>query len=439
MYEAVCTSAARQQIITDGFDEYPQRRGVTNTPNRGNPAVKSTRPRGRGNSKPHQVAQAAIITPPPSETSQKADKKSVHWTNDQTDLLVTWLTSHPADCHVLFYENKGDQDHLTGKPSAKDKTGIHEIITKHIFEMDEDWAQQYTNSPKKFSTCVSNRISYLRKTFIKHYSKLNQTGQGVQPGDGAVNSHELVLKDFPWYNELYGIWNGIPNFTAKITTSQPGKSRGASHLKLIATHGKGTPPPDESDGDDVPYEGPTAPENDVNMEWEGGEGEMYQEGGEDEPLEDGDMDIDDTGAFGGLGKRKATDDLDDRSPSPEHFQFPDKGNTSSYDSRQTGFQLAATKAHAVNSRAASHPSSSRAASRPPSSHAASRPPSSRAASRPPSSRTASRPPSSRAASRPPSSRAVVTSSINPCIISSPIVGCPALFTRLIGDVYNVQR
>ncbi|KAF9237992.1 hypothetical protein BU15DRAFT_75600 [Melanogaster broomeanus] len=361
----------------------PRGRGVSNNPNRGNPAVKSTRPRGHGNSKPHQVAQAAIITTPPSETSQKADKKSVHWTNDQTDLLVTWLTSHPANCHVLFYENKGDQDHLTGKPSAKDKTGIHEIIAKHIFEMDEDWAQQYTNSPKKFSTCVSNRISYLRKAFIKHYSKLNQTGQGVQPGDGAANSHELVLKDFPWYNDLYG----------------------ASHLKLIATHGKGTPPPDESDGYDVPPEDPTAPENDVNMEWEGGEEEMYQEGGEDEPLEDGDMDIDGTGAFGGPGKRKATDDLDDRSPSPEHFQFPDKGNTSAYNSRQTGFQFAATKAHAVNSRAASHPSSSRAVSRPPSSCAASRPPSSRAASRPPSSCTASRPPSSHAASRPPSSRA----------------------------------
>ncbi|KIK91989.1 hypothetical protein PAXRUDRAFT_148279, partial [Paxillus rubicundulus Ve08.2h10] len=133
-------------------------RKVTNNPIRGNPATQSTRARGRGNSKPQQ-AQLAIITPPPSETSQKADKKSVHWTNDQTDLLVSWLTSHSADCHILFYENKGDPaDHATDKPSAKDKTGIHDIIAKHIFEMDAEWAQQYVTSPKKFSTCVGNHI-----------------------------------------------------------------------------------------------------------------------------------------------------------------------------------------------------------------------------------------------------------------------------------------
>ncbi|KAF9231800.1 hypothetical protein BU15DRAFT_81971 [Melanogaster broomeanus] len=142
------------------------------------------------------------------------------------------------------------------KPSAKDKMGMHDIITKHIFKMDIEWTQQYATSPKKFSTCVGNRISYLHKVFVKHYTKLNQTGQGIWPGDGAMNLHKLILKDFPWYNDLYGIWNGIPNFTTKIMTSQPGKSRDANHLKLIATCGKETPPPDKTDGheDDVLYE-----------------------------------------------------------------------------------------------------------------------------------------------------------------------------------------
>ncbi|KIK76953.1 hypothetical protein PAXRUDRAFT_168294, partial [Paxillus rubicundulus Ve08.2h10] len=73
----------------------------------------------------------------------------VHWMNNQTDLLVSWLTSHSADCHVLFYGNKGDlTDHAMNKPSAKDKTGIHDIIAKHIFEVDAEWTQQYTTSPK---------------------------------------------------------------------------------------------------------------------------------------------------------------------------------------------------------------------------------------------------------------------------------------------------
>ncbi|KIK74625.1 hypothetical protein PAXRUDRAFT_97988, partial [Paxillus rubicundulus Ve08.2h10] len=185
----------------------------------------------------------------------------VHWTNDQTDVLVSWLTSHPADCHILFYENKGHHD-SNDKPSAKDKTGIHNIIAQHIFVPSQEWAEHYTKVPKKFGVCVSNHISYLRKAFIKHYGKLNQTGQGVLPGDGAANAIgivyftfylvyltdypiELVCKEFPWYDDLFRIWNGIPNFTAKITTSQPGKSCGANHLKLITTHRKATPPPDE--------------------------------------------------------------------------------------------------------------------------------------------------------------------------------------------------
>ncbi|KAF9233133.1 hypothetical protein BU15DRAFT_80443 [Melanogaster broomeanus] len=130
----------------------------------------------------------------------------------------------------------------------------------------------------------------------------------------------------------------------------------------------------------------------------GGEGEMYQEGGEDEPLEDGDMDIDDTGAFGGLGKRKTISMID-----------PPLLNISSSPTR--GIPLHTTPAKLVSSslpqkpmlstHAASHPSSSRAASHPPSSHAVSHPPSSCTASRPPSSCAASHPPSSRAASHPP--------------------------------------
>ncbi|KIK93240.1 hypothetical protein PAXRUDRAFT_97891, partial [Paxillus rubicundulus Ve08.2h10] len=140
------------------------------------------------------------------------------WTNDQTNMLMSWLTSHLADCHILFYENKGHHD-SNNKPSNKDKAGIHEIIAQHVFRPSQEWAEHYTNAPKKFGICVSNCISYLCKVFIKHYGKLNQTGQGVLPGDVAENAIELVCKEFPWYDDLFRIWNGIPNFTAKITTS----------------------------------------------------------------------------------------------------------------------------------------------------------------------------------------------------------------------------
>ncbi|KIK90912.1 hypothetical protein PAXRUDRAFT_150860, partial [Paxillus rubicundulus Ve08.2h10] len=205
-----------------------------------------------------------------------------------------------ADCHVLFYENKGDHD-LNNKPVGvpvpeftvfcQDKTGIHNIITQHIFKTDQHWAEQYLKSPKKFGVCVSNCISYLRKTFIKHHGSLGQTGHGIQPGDGAINPLTQVLKEFPWYNDLFGIWNGIPNFTAKITTSEPGKSRSANHLKLVATHSKATPPPTEGNGShDPPYDDPQPVEAPIDIDMESGDGDG--QGEFDEEHDGYDMDID---------------------------------------------------------------------------------------------------------------------------------------------------
>ncbi|KAF8833424.1 hypothetical protein BDN67DRAFT_1017573 [Paxillus ammoniavirescens] len=213
----------------------PRGQGPTKTPARGHPVMQPTR--GRGTLKAHQ---AIATPPPPSETSQKIEKKSVHWTNDQTNVLISWLTSHPANCHILFYENKGHCD-SNDKPSTKDKTGIHDIITQHVFGHSQEWAEHYAKAPKKFGIC------------------------GILPGDGAANAIELVCKEFLWYNDLFGIWNGIPNFTAKIMTSQPGKSHGANHLKIVATHRKATPPPDEDDGGDGMITENPQPASDVHI------------------------------------------------------------------------------------------------------------------------------------------------------------------------------
>ncbi|KIK75608.1 hypothetical protein PAXRUDRAFT_172317, partial [Paxillus rubicundulus Ve08.2h10] len=145
----------------------------------------------------------------PSKTYQKTEKKLDHWTNDQTNMLVSWLTSHLANCHILFYENKGHHD-SNNKPSAKDKTGIHDIIAQ--------CTMQRCQRSLVFALATTS-ASNLCKVFIKHYGKLNQTGQGVLPSDGAANAIgivyftfylvyltnypiELVCKEFPWYNDL---------------------------------------------------------------------------------------------------------------------------------------------------------------------------------------------------------------------------------------------
>ncbi|KAI9462594.1 hypothetical protein HD554DRAFT_2041171 [Boletus coccyginus] len=132
-------------------------------------------------------------------------------------------------------KNKADCPKNLEKSSDKDKTAIC-------------WQDWFIAMLKKFTISVTNHISYLCKMFISHYHSLHQTGEGVQAGVDAANIYVVILKDFPWYDDLYAIWNGIPNFTAKLTNLQPGKSHnGMPHPTAI--------PPDKDismwDGDEL--------------------------------------------------------------------------------------------------------------------------------------------------------------------------------------------
>lgn len=77
--------------------------------------------------------------------------------------------------------------------------------------------------------------------FLQHYCTLHQTGQGVQLGTDVDNLCTAILREFPWYDDLYAIWNGIPNFTTKLMNSQPGQPHGGNFLKLIVPNKKISP------------------------------------------------------------------------------------------------------------------------------------------------------------------------------------------------------
>ncbi|KAG2357668.1 hypothetical protein BDR07DRAFT_1379977 [Suillus spraguei] len=112
-----------------------------------------------------------------------------------TDLLLQFLSTHPADCHILFNE-----DH----PSGSDKTKIHAVIAHHVFENDHEYHDLYSGEPAKFMQAMSNHLTYLRNKYKKSRSCFSQTGTGVdpsQPNTGA-NLLEQVILDFLWYKAL---------------------------------------------------------------------------------------------------------------------------------------------------------------------------------------------------------------------------------------------
>ncbi|KIJ60257.1 hypothetical protein HYDPIDRAFT_32375 [Hydnomerulius pinastri MD-312] len=125
-------------------------------------------------------APAPPRTPAPSQLPKANNGKSVYWTPGQMNILVDHLVHHPADCVVLFHENKKNRDpEPTEKPSARDKNGIYEVIAQLVFKEDEKWGPEYVQKPQKFTV--------LRKAYLKCSVQLNSTGQGVMPGDGNTN------------------------------------------------------------------------------------------------------------------------------------------------------------------------------------------------------------------------------------------------------------
>ncbi|KAG1720151.1 hypothetical protein EDB19DRAFT_1918180 [Suillus lakei] len=144
------------------------------------------------------------------------------------------LRVHPADCHVLFYSN--NKSHADGNhPLAKDKVSICQIITKHVFKHDPEYANYYPDDPERFHDSMNSHISNLRKKYHDFHKQLHLTGAGVMPLDEATatNLHVQILEEFPWYNNLAGILGGNPAVSLKTISSVPGADHAVKYFSLM--------------------------------------------------------------------------------------------------------------------------------------------------------------------------------------------------------------
>ncbi|KAG1818072.1 uncharacterized protein BJ212DRAFT_1479901 [Suillus subaureus] len=113
----------------------------------------------------HQPATNKDVTATLGDDATFAPSK-IRWetTNfDGTTPLISWLTAHPADCHVLFSNNKKRHNMTisTDHSSGRIKADIHLVIAKHIFEDNPVYGAQYAvagNQPK-FGHAVANQLT----------------------------------------------------------------------------------------------------------------------------------------------------------------------------------------------------------------------------------------------------------------------------------------
>lgn len=103
--------------------------------------------------------EASQGLPKPPETS--TPRLAIQWQSDRslTDTLVNYLTTHSADCRILFYsDGKRVMAAADDNPSGSDKGQIHQNIAKLLFASHPKYGAAYTINPKKFRDAVGNRI-----------------------------------------------------------------------------------------------------------------------------------------------------------------------------------------------------------------------------------------------------------------------------------------
>ncbi|KAG2366751.1 hypothetical protein BDR07DRAFT_1479753 [Suillus spraguei] len=177
---------------------------------------------------------------------QSGPRLTIQWHNDHalTDMLVNYLTTHPADCRILFYsDGKKAMAAADDGPSGSDKGQIYSVIAKLVFMEHIKYGPAYLVNPKKFRNAVCNRIRILRGKYKKIKASFGSTGAGVMPAEGtpAKNLLDAALLELPWYMELDAIWHSNPSMAAKVHSSRPGINHAGAFYSLVRPHGGAGP------------------------------------------------------------------------------------------------------------------------------------------------------------------------------------------------------
>ncbi|KAG1810325.1 uncharacterized protein HD556DRAFT_1436066 [Suillus plorans] len=186
--------------------------------------------------------------PPRSKTPRESTgpRFTVQWYNDHglTDVLVNYLSTHPADCRILFYSDGKKSMAATGadSPLGSDKGQIYGGLAKIIFTDHPKYSAAYSSNPKKFRDAVGSRITthvlFLRNKYKKVKASFGSTGAGVMPTEGsqAKNLLDAALLELPWYKDLDTIWHSNPSMAATTHLSKPGVDHAGALYSLVQSN-----------------------------------------------------------------------------------------------------------------------------------------------------------------------------------------------------------
>ncbi|KAG1785528.1 uncharacterized protein HD556DRAFT_1450660 [Suillus plorans] len=185
--------------------------------------------------------------PPRSKTPRESTgpRFTVQWHNDHglTDVLVNYLSTHPADCRILFYSDGKKSMAATGadSPLGSDRQ-IYGGLAKIIFTDHPKYGAAYSSNPKKFCDAVGSHITtqvlFLRNKYKKVKASFGSTGAGVMPTEGsqAKNLLDAALLELLWYKDLDTIWHSNPSMAATTHSSKPGVDHAGALYSLVQSN-----------------------------------------------------------------------------------------------------------------------------------------------------------------------------------------------------------
>ncbi|KAI6008244.1 hypothetical protein F5J12DRAFT_782444 [Pisolithus orientalis] len=184
----------------------------------------------------------SIPQPSPNAVSSKPKQRAsggetIYWERytHLTRELLTWLWENPAD-HAILFNKRRDQSALgNARPHAHCKKAINAVIAQVIFSKDLVYGAVYVTQTERFASVVGSHLASLKAKYWQQASRFESTSEGIDPNNPAYSNllEEVVVAEFPFWEECNHMWHGNPTYDARLFNPAPGTNKTGDFLSIM--------------------------------------------------------------------------------------------------------------------------------------------------------------------------------------------------------------
>ncbi|OBZ69465.1 hypothetical protein A0H81_10268 [Grifola frondosa] len=139
--------------------------------------------------------------------------------------------AHPTEMRQLAGDSVKDAkaENCQKVTNSAPRSRIFKRIAEFLFSSDPDphVVTDYNDHPTRYVTSVENQYTSLRQRYRKACGEFRSTGNGILASDrlrGDQSLYDKIVREFPHFPKMDGLFNKIPNFNPIVGTSEPAQS-----------------------------------------------------------------------------------------------------------------------------------------------------------------------------------------------------------------------